>query len=376
MSDWPGDPIVLDDQDTYVDDEPIIGSRVAWWSWVAPVSPVALEFSLLDVDPDDEDVTSEAALGIFTGGSVDTLTLVVQGAAGDPVVLAAPASGTTYYIKASLPDGAPDEEFQLAAGPPADDDSYEMELEVLSGPLRAAPTAVVVTVDGGLPLDDVEFKVDGVLTGDEAALDQTGSLDPTSINVADGYAKGEHIVSVHSKTSNLAGQGTFTLQRGPYISLQVVGLDAPPVEIPAANTSTGVRRWVLQDLMPGGLGSWVMPRNPSSMSAPEFQRTLSQAHTTANDGQYHLASVARAAVEWTFGGYVDTQLEQQKLEAYGELNRRFYVIDHRSRAWIVAFRALEIVPRKRQQDDDGFNDWAADYTVNALIYDQNWRSLT
>jgi hypothetical protein len=355
--------------------------RPYWWTFT-PTEVLDLTFDLDDTVPFDwvptidptTDVEADpppvdARLTLYTGTSVNNLSVVTSGPTITPAGLAV---GTTYYVQASIPTGDPDVLYQLSVGPKASTELYLMELEVLSGPLRTAPTAAVVQVMGGPAEDTVTFEIDGVAVPGTWDLDPFGNLPPTSVAVPDGTTKGEHIISVHSESSNLAGETTFTLLRNPYSALQIVGMDADPVEIPAANTSTGVRRWVLQDLMPGGLGSWVMVRNPTSMSPPEYQRTLFQEHTTAKDGQYHLSSVALQSFEWTFSGYVDTEFEQNQLLAYYGLNRRFYVMDHRARAWIVAWQKCEIVPRKRQRNDDSsFNDWAADYTVTALIYDQN-----
>lgn len=356
--------------------------RPYWWTFT-PTEVLDLTFDLDDTVPVDwvptidpnTDVESappavDAVLTLYTGTSVDSLSVVTSGTSS--VTPAGLAVGTTYWVQASIPTGDADVLYQLSVGPKADTELYLMELEVLSGPLRTAPTAVVVEVMGGPGNDTVTFQIDGVVVPGSWEIDDFGNLPPTSVAVPAATTKGDHIISVHSDSTDLAGAATFTLLRSPYTALQTVGMDADPVEIPAANTSTGVRRWVLQDLMPGGLGSWVMVRNPTSMSSPEYQRTLFQEHTTAKDGQYHLSSVALQSFEWTFSGYVDTEFEQNQLLAYYGLNRRFYVMDHRARAWIVAWQKCEIVPRKRQRNDDSsFNDWAADYTVTALIYDQD-----
>lgn len=248
-------------------------------------------------------------------------------------------------------------------------------LEVLDENLRRAPTAVTVAVSGGWPNDDVEFDVDGttVFTG---TLDTDGSLVALSLPVPWDAAAGEHTVTMTSLTGapGYTISATFNLELGPAASPVVIGPDADPVEIAAAQTSTGVRRWVLQDLMPGGLGSYVMPANPATMTSPHFQRLLSFEHTTSPaEGIYHISEVAEHAVEWQFSGFCHTQEFYEALQAYYALNRRFYLIDHRNRAWTVAFTSLDMRARLRSDVNGALTDWAHDYTVSALIYDQDWK---
>jgi hypothetical protein len=248
-------------------------------------------------------------------------------------------------------------------------------LEVLDDTQKQAPTAVTVAVSGGWPNDDVQFDIDGttVFTG---TLDTDGSLMALSLPVGTSYLAGTHTVTMTSLTAapGYTTSDTFDLAYDPAVPLMTIGTDADPVEIAAAQTSTGVRRWVLQDLMPGGLGSYILPTNPSTMTSPHYSRLLNQDHTTSvAAGIYHVTEVAEHAVEWQFSGFCHTQEFYEKLVAYSQLNRRFYLIDHRNRAWIVAFTSLDMRARKRADVDGVLTDWAHDYTVSALIYDQDWK---
>lgn len=248
-------------------------------------------------------------------------------------------------------------------------------LMILDDTLIQAPTALTVVVDGGWPSDDVQFDIDGTVVR-TATLDSVGGLAPMSIAVSEALgAMGVHTLTMTSLTLDpgYTQSATFTIDREPNLVARVVGPDAEPVAVPAAQTSTGVYRWVFQDLMPGGLGSYVLPANPTTMSAPHFQRLLSQTHTTAVDsGRFHVSEVAEHAVEWEFAGFCATQVFHDKLLAYFDLKRRFYVIDHRNRAWKVAFTSVDLVARKRSDVNGALTDWAHDYTVRALIYDQDW----
>jgi hypothetical protein len=133
---------------------------------------------------------------------------------------------------------------------------------------------------------------------------------------------------------------------------------------------------VLQDLAPGGLGSWVMPANPRSMQPIPQTFNVDARHSTSVDrGQFHLMEAEPAPQPWSFQGYCPDQGFYNQLTAYGQINRRFYLIDHRNRAWTVTFEAVEMVPRHRQKLQDGtYNDWAHDYTVRAVIYDQSFKT--
>lgn len=249
-------------------------------------------------------------------------------------------------------------------------------LEILDDTLHRAPTVLTVVVSGGWADDDVEFAIDGnpVLT---TKLDATGGMAPTSIGVNEAMgAQGSHLLSMTSLTyqAGFAVADTFTIETAPTPAMIVIGSDADPVLVPGAQSPTGVYRWVLQDLHPNGLGSYVMPRNPASMTNPHYTRLLTQEHTTSvRDGKYHVAEVGQGAVEWQFGGFCHTQEFYDKLVAYYELPRRFYVIDHRNRAWTVVFTSLDFKARLRTNVDGSITDWAHDYQVSALIYDQDWK---
>lgn len=252
----------------------------------------------------------------------------------------------------------------------------EMRLEVLDSELRQAPTAVTVMVLQGWPEAPVDIAIDGTVIYSDA-LDSEGNLGPISLNVDETIGTlGSHTVTATATGGGLsvAASGTFTLDREPGPIPQAVGFDADPVDVPGAVTATGVRRWILQDLMPGGLGSWIMPANPRTAAPMPFKRTLTQERSTAIVGSYHVTEAGAEAHEWEFSGFLDTQEVHDKLLAYYGLKRRFYLIDDRGRAWTVAFTGVDMVARKRIGRDDGtFNDWAHDYTVRALVYTSTWK---
>ena len=114
-----------------------------------------------------------------------------------------------------------------------------------------------------------------------------------------------------------------------------------------------------------------MPINPTSMGSPHVRKTVAAVATTAvRSGRPHVSEGA-TPVEWEFAGFAPDKAFQDKLIAYSELPYRFYLVDHRGRAWTVAITRLSIVPRKRHKDSSGAsNDWLADYTVAVALFSQ------
>lgn len=239
-----------------------------------------------------------------------------------------------------------------------------LRLSVLEPDLVQAPATLTVTVSGGWSSTGVQFSIDGVDAG-AATTDSDGLLAPTSIYVPDTLFAGTHTVTV-TQADALSGSATFTLQRDPAPTVSDVDLTTP------WDAPRPVARWAFQDLKAGGLGTYVLPLNPTSMTPPHSERALTAMHTTARAGQFHVFEAGPAPIEWQFSGYCPSQEMHDQLVAWGELNRRFYVIDHRNRAWTVTFVNVDIRPRLRQWTfmAQGLTDWGHDYTVHALIYEQ------
>jgi hypothetical protein len=233
--------------------------------------------------------------------------------------------------------------------------------------LRQAPTSLAVSVSGADVGEALTFKIDGT-TVYTATAGAGGNLQQVSIAVPTGNA-GSHTVRV--ETSSRFGEDTFTIQLDPAPNASNQGADTSPVAIPAALVGT-TRSWVFQDLMPGGLGSWVMPINPTAMTSPGIVKALSVEHSTAvQTGQYHIYQGGISPATWSFSGYCPDQDFYDHFRAYAALTRRFYIIDHRNRAWKVAITGLDMIARKRQLDETGApQDWRHNYTVNAVIYQQ------
>lgn len=255
----------------------------------------------------------------------------------------------------------------------------ELEVVILDPVIQRAPNVIVALVAGGEPEQLFTFYIDGVEIWSTLA-DSDGNLDPTSLNVdVEVGAQGDHTLEVHQTTSLgevLIGTATFTCKSAPSLMPIAMGADAQPVEVPGA-VSHDTRHWVLQDLLAveeGGIGSYILPINPREMTSPHYEHSLSARRTTAKDGQFHVFQAGQVAKEWQFKGYCPTKEMAEKLLEYRNLNRRFYVIDHRNRAWKCVFTNVDLIPRLRHNFNGIITDWGHDYTVSAIIFDQDWET--
>jgi hypothetical protein len=242
---------------------------------------------------------------------------------------------------------------------------------ILDKTFTQAPMSLTVVVEGGWPEDDVSFAIDGTEVL-QRTLDSDGGLAATSIPVPEALGSvGGHTLTMESLTAEIGSQtaDTFALTLAPDTPPTPVGGDIAAVVVPEAATV----RWVLQDVLPGGLGSYVFPNNPTSMTNPHVKKQLSQTHTTAvNTGRYHISEVAEFSVQWSFTGVCFSQAHHDAMLAFSQLKRRFYIIDHRNRAWTVAALSFDPTARLRSNINGVFTDWAHDYTFTVLVMDQNW----
>jgi len=255
-----------------------------------------------------------------------------------------------------------------------------MTMTVLDPDQRRSPTTLTVALSGAIPDDMVSFTVNGG-TPRLVQADWSGNIPLVNIDVPSSVGVGSHTVEASSGTGVYlrVAESPFTIELVPEPQF-FPAPDEVVVDVPAAAQPTG-RKWVFQDLMPGGLGSWVLPRNPSQSGLPVVRRVLEPVHTTARTGVHHIFESRTDVTEWQFGGLVCTQEEQQQLEAFAALNRRFYIIDHLNRAWVATISNLETVPRLRTLiglagEAAELSDWVADNTVTATVYGSTWYTPT
>lgn len=229
------------------------------------------------------------------------------------------------------------------------------------------PAAMTLVLNLARPGETADFHIGGALVY-SATVPSDGSLGPISIEVP-SLGKGTHYIT--ATVDGVTISYSFKVTKDPRLPIVNPPPDADPMIVPGMQVGD-VQRWVLQDLMPGGLGSWVMPANPRSMQPIPRTSAINSLRTVGVNGRFHINEAEPIPQPWSFSGYCPNEQFYSRLNLYGGINRRFYLIDHRNRAWTVTFDQVEIVPRKRQKLDDGtYNDWAGDYTVRAVIYDQN-----
>jgi hypothetical protein len=248
-------------------------------------------------------------------------------------------------------------------------------VQVFNPDIPITPAALTVSVNEALGPEDIIFEVNGVEML-RVAPDSTGTLELVSVPLPPMDAGSFSLVVKQGATSQ--GTAAFTVYQ-PYAPPPVrTGPDAPPVQVPGAIQPNGVRRWVLQDLAPGGLGSWVMPLNPQTMGTPAFSRELTVKKTTASveqGGQYHITEDAFTPVPWEFSGYLPTEEMYQQLEAYRNLNRRFYLHDHRGRAWKVIFEDLQPSARLTQYWNGEMTHAGHDYQAVVQVLEREWTAV-
>lgn len=251
-------------------------------------------------------------------------------------------------------------------------------LFILDDELDQAPTSVVAVLQGGFPVATVSFYIDVIGTPVYVTTTNSeGDLGPTSIPVSipNGTNGGHTLYAVINDpiAGDITASAIFTIARGANDNPTDPAADTAPVEIPEALTANGVYRWVLQDLMPGGLGSLVFPTNPVSSDPWPFKRALTAEHTTARTGRFHIFEPDLEVHDFSFSGISSTSGFIDSLRDYGELNRRIYLIDHRNRAWTVVINGTDFVARKRTNFNGVLNDWVHDYTVRTTIYGNQWQ---
>ncbi len=256
-------------------------------------------------------------------------------------------------------------------------------VQVDSPEVLSAPSSLVASVFETFGEDDLIFTIDGheVLRQES---DPDGAVEFVSVPVPDLrdanknhiMQPGTHLLEVTQGSG--IGAIEFNVVDPPQAVPEEVSPDAPPAYIPGAIQPDGTRRWVFQDLMPDGIGSWVMFMNPQEMDTPPFMRELTAEPTTASEelgGQFHIWENEWSPVEWTFRGYCPSKEMREKLEAYDSLERRWYLHDHRGRAWKVVAQHLDLTPRLTQIWNGEYTDEGHDYAFTVMVTEREWTDV-
>lgn len=226
-----------------------------------------------------------------------------------------------------------------------------------------APVQLSVSVSGAAPGATLTFEIDGEEIWVDVA-DADGLLDPTLILTQDDLASGTHTMTVTAGDPGDEGSQDFTLTEDAAAHPEDPDPDTDPPVVPGRNG-----RWVLNDVATGGLGEWIMPVSPQTMTNPHFDRIVSVKHTTAPvTGAWSVSEAEVGSKPWKIAGYYPDEDYLDQLKAYAELKHRFLIYDHRGRVWVVVLLDLDHEPRKRQSDAvSSNNDWAGSWSMDLMI---------
>lgn len=240
----------------------------------------------------------------------------------------------------------------------------KVDLVIMTPTLDAAPGPLVITCSGADPGAALTFTI-GVDTIWTDVADVDGNLLATSIDLPLDMLAGTYTL-VCTTTGNGSDSEDFVLTNDADPLPDPIPSDTDPIPVDSAG------KWVFQDLMPGGLGDWVMPVNPTSMTNPHWEKNTTTNHTTsASTGRFVVAQGSYVGRPWRVTGYYPDEDSYKQLVAFAGIRRRFYVHDHRGRIWLVGVQTLSTTPRKRQSDAVSVdNDWAGNYDLTFVLYSQ------
>lgn len=256
-----------------------------------------------------------------------------------------------------------------------------LTVTINNSPIYQAPDMIEFIVSGGQPETEALVEIDGSpqMT---IVLDTDGGISLAAVSLStDLGTVGTHELRVSQETiaGEVYGVAEFEVLVAPVSLPSAPTLDGSPfLPVGAVVPGRTVQRWVLQDPRPGGIGSYVLPVNPREMTSPHFERKLTSRRTMLAPhlgGRFHVMESVPQPKEWSFTGVTISEEMAEKFLEFRHLNRRFWVIDHRNRAWKCVFTNVDISPQLRKLlAVEGhlaeYTDWVQDYTVSALILDQ------
>lgn len=208
-----------------------------------------------------------------------------------------------------------------------------LELDILTPSIARGPSVVKVGFLNATPGEDVEFDVSGMGVLLTLVADDSG-VGSGTIPIPETTA-GTKTVTATGLTSGKTATGTF-----------IVEFDSPPAPTPptadtppSAVVQTGVVKWVLQDPAPGG-EQYILDINPKRMMSPYAPKIVTPENTTASDGTVILWEGARRAHAWGFEGTITDQAQYDAFVRFLNLQRKFYLTDHKERTWVVTFESF------------------------------------
>ena len=147
-----------------------------------------------------------------------------------------------------------------------------------SGDNQKAHLALVRALADGVPYVDeqvrspelasVNFEVVGYGVVATQVADSSGIIQAASVPLP-ALNAGTYSVRSTGVTSGRTNTSSVQVSTNPAATPTPPGSNVPVTPV----TQTGVRKWVVQDPAPGGLGTYTFPINPTRMAPPHAPRT-------------------------------------------------------------------------------------------------------
>lgn len=129
---------------------------------------------------------------------------------------------------------------------------------------------------------------------------------------------------------------------------------------------TSVQRWTFTDTVTGptGLGTWTMPINPNSMSAPPTVRDLRfGASVRVGRNRPRTFRTPAQAQEWSFSGVIRTQAHHDTLREWALSGHLIEIRDHLGRVFEAVITVFDPVDRAPTPT----TPWRFTYTMKTLV---------
>lgn len=238
--------------------------------------------------------------------------------------------------------------------------SSRLEVALETDVVDETPASLYATISAGFGRDTISLSLIGPTTADDMqteVLNDFGYIEDLAIPLP-GLAAGDYFLRVEGVASGNEDV-PFTVTGNP---LSFLG--SHPKALPVAPARASQVRWRLYGLH-DQKAAYEFVHNPRSWSNLLPPNNFTHEKTTAPDGQILSWQAGDQPWRMEFTGYLDTPAEYGALTFWAGLHRRFWLVDHRNRAWLVTFEQFDasarIVPNK---------PWAHDYTMKAVVFMQ------
>jgi hypothetical protein len=243
--------------------------------------------------------------------------------------------------------------------------TYQLMMDILTPNLDRAPTDLRVSIQGGLPNEDIRFTWSPAISDlipsvdtrpiilAEVGSDFEGNILVATLPIRPVY-KGTYLLTAQGRTSGYLVTGSFNVLNDPLPQDSTGAQTEPVAQVGSA--------WLWDD---ANGHTWVMPKNPDRMTSVIKPKVLLREHTVSGQGQDIIWQGPTPAVDWSFQGTITTEQEYQELEYFYNLDRKFYITTHRNKTYIVTVRNFDPRPRR-----NGNNFWTFDYTVDCILFNE------